>query len=408
MTSPKIVCVVPTIRPEQHAKFVKAWSPLFEKHGVTLITVWDGEKPEVSISATTWEDIEKEYAKVGGHIREDKSYTVGDPLFEDKDANLFCRFTDACRNLGFVLAAKLGADYILTLDDDVEPPSYDHQHSESRGDWLPYPIHDPIQAHLGVLSKRVPVTWLNTAHDTELYLRGVPYGIRDESPVMLSHGVWVGTPDFDGETQLRLENRMTNTITSEVRLRDLPYSLPYYVGPIPKGVLFPLCGMNVMVKREALPYFYFAPMGPDTGITQSIKTCGSCGSTEVAWHSLNYKWYCRKCQTGCGSPENYIEQNVSSLHRFADIWMGVFLKKEFDRLGWACYTGASTVLHTRASDAKKNFEQEKLGREWNERVWNNSGNRFVPPTDYQRYFDSYANKRQRYADLIKSILGEKM
>lgn len=357
-----IVCVVPTIRPESHAQFVKAWRPLFEKHGVTLVTVWDGDEPDVSIN---------EYGKVAVGIRHPicdllgVGYKTG--YYEQDDPSLFCRRTDACRNLGFVAAARLGATHVLTLDDDVAPLTYDPDER----------VADPVQAHLDALDRRYPLSWTNTAHDTDLYLRGVPYGVRTEAPAMLSHGVWVGTPDFDGETQLRLENYQDPYMAPTPVKRPnngLPYSLPYYVGPVPRGALFPLCGMNVMVRREALPYLYFAPMGADSG--------------------------------------------APDLHRFADIFMGVFLKREFDRLGWACVTGYSTVLHTRASDAAKNFEQEKLGREWMERVgvWSRIDNEVWKLTAAQNpsdvderewsYFRSYADKRARYADLINSLSEE--
>lgn len=340
---PKIVCVVPSIRPEQMAKFRVAWAPRFERHGVTLVTVWDGDNPEVVIPGEGTFTIEQ--LPVNWSV--------------DANRNLFCRHTDAVRNIGFVAAAKLGADFVLTLDDDCLPfceieNKYHPDYPNSTMRWS-----DPIQSHLDALTLRVPLSWMNTAHQGAEYLRGVPYGVRDEAPVMLSHGVWVGTPDLDGQSQLRLE-----------RTTGVPNTLPYYVGPIPRGVLFPLSGMSVMVRREALPYFYFAPMGPDSG--------------------------------------------HSDLHRFADIFMGVYLKREFDRLGWACYTGASTVLHTRASDAVTNFEREKLGREWIE-TFTGSSSGFkgdlthsqIDPHEYQSYFRSYADKRERYAALIRSIQSEK-
>jgi reversibly glycosylated polypeptide/UDP-arabinopyranose mutase len=257
----------------------------------------------------------------------------------------------------------------LTLDDDVTPIGKS----------------DPIQEHLDVLQKKVPLGWMNTAHGDSSYLRGVPYGIRKEAPVMLSHGVWVGIPDFDGETQLELEAK-TGDIpytkpdgTPTKGPAGIPYSLPYYVGPIPIGVLFPLCGMNVMVRRQALPYLYFAPMGPDTKIVQEREVDQTSGGT----HTFT----------------------IPLLNRFADIWMGISLKKQFDRLGWACYTGGATILHTRASDAKKNFEQEKLGREWNE-----DADKYIDnvPDNAQgtksEYFSVYHNKKVQFATLIENIL----
>lgn len=347
---PKIVCVVPSIRDEQMVQFRASWKNLFEKHKVTLVTVWDGEVPQV------------ETHDYDTGLSQFWSDPLGDtPCKGHRD--LFCRFTDACRNIGFVYAATLKPDYVLTLDDDVAPchvASRMERGIDNKERWFTdgiegSPYNDPIQQHLDALDKRVPLDWTNTAHCGSPYLRGVPYSVRDQAPVMLSHGVWTGTPDFDGETQLKLE---TTT--------GVPTHLPYYVGPIPRGTLFPLCGMNVMVRLRALPYLYFAPMGKDTGI--------------------------------------------DGLNRFADIWMGVFLKREFDKLNWACYTGASVIHHTRASDARKNYEQEMLGREWNEQFWQvneDFSSSWFTQTEQGRYYQSYAKKRAEYAELIRNLLDQK-
>ncbi len=357
----KIICVVPTCRPESHAAFVKAWAVLFEKHHVTLITVWDGDEPMVSI------------ASPNGAVmvyREPLS-----ALLPEGSRDLFCQHSDVCRNIGFMVAAKLmtdADDVLLTMDDDVAPqPGYDWEEEGGHKFFSKKITNDPIQAHLDALARRVPLGWMNTAHEGVPYLRGVPYGIREEASVMLSHGVWVGTPDFDGHTQLWMEGKAKAPPPEG----GVPYTLPYFVGPVPRHVHFPVCGMNVAIRREALPYFYFAPMGPDSG--------------------------------------------VEGLNRFGDIWMGVFLKHQFDQKNWAIYTGASTVLHTRASDAQRNFEQEKLGREWNERItpwkWLSTFPQEAEPVPVPvgstvsqqewNYFRSYADKRKRWAALINKILG---
>lgn len=382
MSNPKIVCVTPTIRPESMRQFREAWAPLFRKHNVTLVEVRDGDAPSMATYGADGTFLSESVPGVGNQFL--------DRHLPASCFDLFCRRTDGIRNLGFVAAAVMGADFVLTLDDDVVPlePEVNVKDSDWVGENVPMEhlglnFGDPIQAHLDALSLRVPLSWMNTAHMGAEYLRGVPYGVREEAPVMLSHGVWVGVPDFDGETQLRLErcpvcdgegiSRVKQVDSSEVRSHKcgrcngtgknptgVPKTLPYYVGPVPRGVLFPLCGMNVMVRKEALPYLYFAPMGADSGFPD--------------------------------------------LHRFADIFMGIRLKVMFDRRGWACYTGASTVLHARASDATRNCEQERLGRAWNEFA----GTGGVERTgDMGRYFDSYDEKFLRYADLIRSIQGGK-
>lgn len=339
MTAPKIVCVVPSNRPDRLDAFRAKWAALFARHAVTLVTVEDGDDPSAAVDVTPTESRRLSWSQC-----EQSAERRG----------LFCRHTDACRNIGFLLAAQLAPDYVLTLDDDVHPPAGC--------------VPDPIRDHIDALAKRVPLTWMNTAmhygaeyaqgasapHET-LYLRGVPYGVRAEAPVMLSHGVWVNVPDFDGETQLRFERGAA--ARGAHPQADIPYTLPYVRGPVPRGVLFPLCGMNVMIRAAALPDFYFAPMGADSGFP--------------------------------------------ALHRFADIFMGVFLKQQFDRRGWACYTGAATVVHTRASDAARNAEQETLGRHWLECLTTPQPG---CPADLTRYLDAYHEKRTRYAALIARTL----
>ena len=78
----------------------------------------------------------------------------------------------------------------------------------------------------------------------EVYMRGFPYGLREEAECVLSHGTWEGVADFDASTQLLFG-------TPKVTSRKMP---------VPKGVLFPMCIMNVAFKRKMVPYMYQAPM----------------------------------------------------------------------------------------------------------------------------------------------------
>lgn len=361
MVKTKIVVVVPTVRPEQMKLFRTAWNELFCKYEVTLITVYDGDEPEVVVEHPATGQIEK---------------PIHWAIVSDSWKQVVCRHTDAVRNLGFLVACSYKPDVVLTLDDDVVP------------------VGDTINDHLNVLVRRVPTTWMNTAHQNAEYLRGVPYVCRSESGVVLSHGVWIGIPDFDAETQLRLE-----------QTKGIPESLPYYVGPIPKYALFPLCGMNVAIRKQVLPYFYFAPMGPDSGVKCSI--CDGRGTT------IDYDLEGNRCDELCGSCNG----SGSPLNRFADIWMGISLKLEMDRHGHACYTGGSVVRHTRLSDATKNMEQERLVRKWNDdkevrAFWRTGPPEFRPLPNpegeehkiMRLYFESYADKRWKFSQLIRSLM----
>ena len=273
-----IAIVVPTIRPESYKKFFDAWVRLIDKHDCALIKVVDGENPTAA----------------GKTVKE----------IMGKYSDLIYNFNDGIRNLGFAYVIKYDptVDIIITLDDDVEP------------------LGDTIQDHVNALEKKVPVSWLSTASE---YTRGFPYGIRDEAEVVLSHGVWEGVKDWDAPTQL---------------IRGNP-DASFYRGPIPKGVFYPMCAMNLAFKRKMIPYMYQAPMGNKVGID-----------------------------------------------RFADIWSGIESKKIIDVKGWAVVSGYSTVKHTRASNVFANLQKEAKGLAMNENYGEGE------------YFKLYQEKRKRWEE----------
>lgn len=286
-----IAVVIPTIRPESMKIFMKAWQPLFDKHEVELVVVHDGEHPTVSYNHDTWQQ-----------------HDIMDG-YEDCLTN----FNAGIRNLGFAYVAKYLPDveYIITLDDDETP------------------IGDPIQDHLDALSRRVPVSWMSTAVDD--YTRGFPYGIRDEAEVVLSHGVWIGVADWDAPTQL---------------VRGSHYPIEFYKGPIPKGVYYPMCSMNLAFKRCMLPYIFHAP------------------------------W-------------------ALGINRFDDIFTGITSKREIDKRGWAAVTGYARVHHERASNTFTNLKHEAPGIELLETYW--QGDESHP------YFKIYKEKLATWQNFLKTL-----
>jgi len=160
------------------------------------------------------------------------------------------------------------------------------------------------------------------------YVRGIPYGIRRDALCTVSHGVWNGVMDWDAPTQLLKGNRQ----------------LEFFKGIIPRTVYFPFCGMNVMFTRQMLPYIYYAPMG----------------------YRVN-------------------------MDRFADIWLGINLKRICDANEWAIASGYSTIVHERASNVWKNLQKEARGLELNETYWKGE--------ETDEYFNLYKNCRQRWEKL---------
>lgn len=256
----KIAMVIPTVRMKlMKEKFLPAWKKLFDKHEVTTFIIDDFlDNPVLHIH--------------GPEI--DRVYMNPPEVIINKN--------DGVRNWGLLMAYRLDFDIVISLDDDV------------------LPVGDTIQDHIDALNMKKPLGWINTAED--IYVRGVPYGVREEAQVMVSHGVWNNVPDMDGPSQL---------------VNGIPKHMTFYKGVIPKGVLMPFCAMNFALRREAIPYAYQAPM-------------------------------------------------VDGYNRFADIWGGIELKKTCDQKGWAMVTGYSYVWHERASNVFKNIQREALGLEANE------------------------------------------
>ena len=291
----RIAVAVPTIpeRADIFAKFMEAWQPLFDKHKAEFIKVLDGKYPTVI-----------------GTDENTLPYSPVDVMGEYADC--LSNLNAGIRNLGFAYIARYlpEVEYIVTLDDDV------------------LPIGDPIQDHIDALNRRVPISWMSTASE---YTRGFPYGLREEAEVVLSHGVWEGVADWDAPTQLVLGSH-----------RDI--SFPKC--PIPKGIFYPMCSMNLSFKRKMLPYIYHAP-----------------------WEL--------------------------GIRRFDDILAGTESKKAIDKNGWAAVTGYARVNHERASNVFNNLEIEAAGI----KAWE----AYCSGDDSHPYFKLYREKLERWQSWLKSL-----
>lgn len=280
-----IAVIVPTIRPEAIPAFLEAWQPLFDKHNVEFILVVDGEIP---------------YIEHNGERKE-------------LESDLVSNFCAGVRQLGFLYVAQNLPDveYIFTTDDDC------------------FPVGDPIQDHLYQLNRKVPISWLSTAKD--VYLRGFPYGVREEAQVMLSHGVWDGVPDYDAPTQLLVPKDFKPT---------------YYQGVVPKGIFFPMCGMNLAFRREALPHIFFAPVGQFKGA-----------------------------------------------ERWDDIFAGTLIVRDFAELNWGIVSGYARVLHKRASNPFTSLAKEAVGILHGEEFYKDPENYNGDP-----FFEEFRQKRKQWLD----------
>lgn len=273
-----IAIVLPSHRQDMTDSFLKAWQPLFDKHNVEFILVDDeGEKPQV----------------------------IHNGVKVDIQSDLVTNHCAGVRQLGFLYIAKdlPDVEYIITLDHDVSP------------------IGDPIQDHIDALNMKVPISWLSTATD---YMRGFPYQVRQEAQVMLSHGVWEGNYDWDAPSQLLKKDK----------------KVEFYKGVIPKGIFFPMCGMNLAWRRSAMKHIYFAPVG-----------------------------------------------NFKGAERFDDIISGLYVVKSFAKLNWGIVSGYAKVQHLRASNVFQSLEKEAVGIKHNEELWKDLDNYNADP-----FFDELRKK----------------
>lgn len=275
-----VFVVIPTIR---DLTFLKSWGKEFKD--CEIVVVEDHEKKEIKMPHIPakamhhfcWNDIRKDFA--------DREW-----IFPRKNAGI--------RSYGFWRAYKMGAEVIITIDDDC------------------YPVGDGfVSTHVENLSLQASQSWFPTyPHPKFTFTRGFPYKVRDESPVVISHGLWSGVIDLDAKTLVKYQ-----------KLNQDPY--PPIRQFVPKGFYFPMCSMNLAFKRDVIPLMYFPLMGESVNGT---------------------KW---------------------GYDRFDDIWAGIFVKKIIDHLGWSVVNGSPFIHHKGASDRVKNVRREASGLVTNEQLW---------------------------------------
>lgn len=279
-----IAVVVPSHKQELTDLFLSTWQPLFDKHTVDFILVNDaGKVPHIEFQG--------------------KVIKLSSKLVANKCAGV--------RQLGFLYIAQNlpEVEYVLTFDTDTVP------------------IGDPIKDHIDQLKRKVPISWLSTGIDD--YFRGFPYGVREEAQVAMSHGVWEGVYDWDAPSQLHKKG----------------VKVDFYKGVIPKGIFFPMCGMNLAFRREALPYVFFAPVGQYKGA-----------------------------------------------ERFDDIWGGLEVVKDFAKNNFGIVSGYAKVQHDRASNVFKSLEHEAVGIRKNEEYWKG---------EYDEWYKDFMKKREEWFNLTK-------
>lgn len=206
------VLVIPTNRPERLQDFFKAWQGRGDWDRVILVE----DAPQRTIfgglidHAFSWKEIDEQLGK---------------------DAWIISRRDSAIRCFGFLVAWKMGADYVLTLDDDCFPVPERY-------------IGGTLFDHHIVLMKN-QIVWRSTVQGRT---RGLPYKNFGRLETVANVGLWTGSGDPDAVCELAA-GRAPDCILSE----------DSWI--VPSNQLVPVCGMNLCIARRALPLFYFPLMG---------------------------------------------------------------------------------------------------------------------------------------------------
>ncbi|THU51873.1 hypothetical protein C4D60_Mb06t35650 [Musa balbisiana] len=272
--------VIPTIR---NLDFLEMWRPFFQPYH--LIIVQDGD-PSKTIKVPEGFDYEL-------YNRNDINRILG------PKANCISFKDSACRCFGYMMSKK---KYIYTIDDDC------------------FVAKDPSDKEINALEQHIknllsPSTpyFFNTLYDPYRvgadFVRGYPFSLREGAPTAVSHGLWLNIPDYDAPTQL-VKPRERNTRYVDAVLT------------IPKGTLFPMCGMNLAFDRDLIgPAMYFGLMGD-------------------------------------GQP----------IGRYDDMWAGWCTKVICDHLGLGVKTGLPYIWHSKASNPFVNLKKEYKGIFWQEEL----------------------------------------
>ncbi|CAL9030759.1 unnamed protein product [Prunus brigantina] len=272
--------VIPTIR---NLDFLEMWRPFFQPYH--LIIVQDGD-PSNTIGVPEGFDYEL-------YNRNDVNRILG------PKASCISFKDSACRCFGFLVSKK---KYIFTIDDDCFVAK------EPSGKEI-----NALEQHIrNLLTPSTPL-FFNTLYDPFAngsdFVRGYPFSLREGRPTAISHGLWLNIPDYDAPTQL-VKPRERNT-----RYADA-------VMTIPKGTLFPMCGMNLAFDRELIgPAMYFGLMGD-------------------------------------GQP----------IGRYDDMWAGWCAKVICDHLLLGVKTGLPYIWHSKASNPFVNLKKEYKGIYWQEDI----------------------------------------
>lgn len=217
--------------------------------------------------------------------------------------------TDGRRNIGYLIAAEMGAEIIIALDDD---------NYVTEDDYFGY--HSIVGRRCRLETVSSSDGWYNLCELLQvnparpIYPRGFPYSKRwkervletslTEGRVVLHAGLWLGDPDVDAVTRLNEPLEVTGLVRDE----------PLMLAP---GTYCTVNTQNTSFHRELLPVFYYVIMG-------------------LPWNGLR-------------------------IDRYGDIWAGYFAQKVIAAVGDRISVGRPLTRHVRNTHNLLWDLQQELG-----------------------------------------------
>lgn len=204
--------VIPSIRQEQLDEFFRSWNDVGGWDYVVLVD--DSPKKTLDPSASNRPVVHYSHSEILSELGE-KSWIIS-----KKDS--------ACRCFGLWKAWSLGAQHIITLDDDVRPlagcKNLFNDHVKNLVEY------DLFQSSVQGLRPR-----------------GMPACSLFRNDVRASVGLWCGVPDLYAGDML---NGYPSNYVPPLGRRVVPY-----------GEYLPICGMNFLMHRDIVPLVYFPLQG---------------------------------------------------------------------------------------------------------------------------------------------------
>jgi hypothetical protein len=162
--------------------------------------------------------------------------------------------SDNRRNVGYLMAAESGTDFLMSIDDDNFCPAnedYFAEHSIVCQEPSHYDVVDSSNGWFNVCEL------LDLEPASRVYPRGFPYSARHQYPtikiqsrqaaVRMNAGMWLQDPDLDGITWLVAPVRARSFKGISVVLGERAWS--------------PVNTQNTALHRDVIPSYYFIPMG---------------------------------------------------------------------------------------------------------------------------------------------------